>query len=101
MEKLFGYINILCFEGNLICSKNSSLSKRFHENTVQYYLRLHKDGAITNVDAQCLYKFLVMYENARHQPYVSLFVFLSTFVALNSFYSFLLIITHYSDLITL
>lgn len=54
---------------NLICSKNSSLSKRFHENTVQYYLRLHKDGAITNVDAQCLYKFLVMYENARHQPY--------------------------------
>jgi len=53
---------------NLILSKNSSLSKRLHENTVQFYLRLHKDGALPNVETQYLYKFLMLYENARHQP---------------------------------
>lgn len=53
---------------NLICSQNSSLSKLFHENTVQYFLRLHKNGAMPNIDVQVLYKFLMIYENARHQP---------------------------------
>lgn len=53
---------------NLIRSRNSFMARRFHENTMQYYLRLHKDGAMPTIDAQSLYKFLTLYEHARHQP---------------------------------
>lgn len=52
----------------LIQPKNGSTTKRFHENTIQYFLRLQRDGPLSNIDPQTLYKFLVLYENARHQP---------------------------------
>lgn len=79
---LFLIYFVFMFLGNLIRSKNNSLSRRFHENTMQYYLRLHRDGAIANVDAQSLYKFLTLYENARYQPSVSYF---STYVCLSDY----------------